>query len=235
MAVVPEPESACPPIAAPPIRHLVWDWNGTLLDDADAMIQCTIEAFAAAELPPLTVERYRQLHTQPIEVFYSRLLGRPVSAELNNRLRTTYREAYARRRSALTLTPEAIGALERVASLGISQSLLSMHPHDTLVALLDDFGISTHFTRIDGQRGPDAGYKGGHLVSHLEHLGIPGQATLLIGDSVDDARAARHAGARCVLYASGLHTREDLADEEVPVVSSLPAALTAGLRPGGAA
>lgn len=229
MAVAPEPHTARQSITAPPVRHLVWDWNGTLLDDADAMIQSTIDAFAAMQLPPLTVERYRQLHTQPIEVFYSRLLDRPVSTELSDRIRTAYREAYIRRRPTLSLAPEAVGALERVASLGISQSLLSMHPHDPLIPLLDGFGISAHFTRIDGQRGPDAGYKSGHLAHHLELLGIPGRATLLIGDSVDDARAARAAGARCVLYASGLHTTEDLEKEEVPVVSSLPAALTAGL------
>jgi phosphoglycolate phosphatase-like HAD superfamily hydrolase len=43
----------------------------------------------------------------------------------------------------------------------------------------------------------------------------------MIGDSVDDAVAARHVGARAVLYAGGLQSRDDLDRLGVPVIERL--------------
>ena len=48
------------------IEHLVWDWNGTLFGDGRALIESTIEAFAAAGMPPITRELYQRHHSQPI-------------------------------------------------------------------------------------------------------------------------------------------------------------------------
>lgn len=42
------------------IDHIVWDWNGTLFDDGDALVQATIDAFAAAGLSTVTRAPLRQ-------------------------------------------------------------------------------------------------------------------------------------------------------------------------------
>lgn len=47
-------------------RHLVWDWNGTLLDDNDAVVGATNAAFAEVGLEPLTLEQYREMYCIPI-------------------------------------------------------------------------------------------------------------------------------------------------------------------------
>ncbi|GAA2803171.1 HAD family hydrolase [Saccharopolyspora taberi] len=212
-------------------KHVVWDWNGTLYGDAEALIASTIEAFGTAGLA-LTPERYRRMHTQPIDEFYDRLFGGPVPDGTRRSLHAAFAAAYARRQPELRLSPGTRDSLRQTAELGLSQSVLSMHPHDRLLGLVVRFGIDGYFARIDGQRGPDAGYKAEHLAGHLRALGRSGHEVLLIGDSVDDARAAKEVGARCVLYASGLHAFDVLEAEGVPVVESLPAALVAGLRGG---
>ncbi|MFG3256764.1 HAD family hydrolase [Streptomyces sp. NPDC048172] len=217
------------------ITHVVWDWNGTLFDDADALIASTIEAFAREGLPPLTAERYRALHTQPIDAFYDRLLGRPVPEDRRARLHAAFHESYGRRRPALGLAPDARAALAEAARAGLTQSVLSMHPHDVLGTLIDRFALRPHLVRVDGQRGPDAGYKRDHLAAHLRALARGPGEVLLVGDSVDDARAAAATGVRCVLYASGLHALDVLRAERVPVVGSLGKALTVGLDPDGTA
>jgi phosphoglycolate phosphatase-like HAD superfamily hydrolase len=43
----------------------------------------------------------------------------------------------------------------------------------------------------------------------------------MIGDSVDDAIAARHVGARAILYTGGLQSRADLDRLGVPVIERL--------------
>ncbi|PSK88958.1 phosphoglycolate phosphatase-like HAD superfamily hydrolase [Murinocardiopsis flavida] len=213
------------------IAHVVWDWNGTLFDDAAAMVDSTIEAFAAVGLPPVTADHCRRSHTQPISDYYTALAGRALPGDVHTALNAAFDAAYARRRPALALAADALDCLDLVAGRG-TQSLLSMHPHDRLMALVDRFGIAGRFARVDGQRGSDAGRKARHLAEHLGALGTGGAGVLLIGDSVDDARAAAAAGARCVLVASGLHTVEALRAERVPVGSTLSEALAMGFAEG---
>ncbi|MEU9609094.1 HAD family hydrolase, partial [Streptomyces sp. NPDC048057] len=209
----------------------VWDWNGTLFDDADALIASTIDAFAFLGLPPLTPDRYRELHTQPIDTFYDRLLGRTVPPALRSQLHAAFQDAYVRRRSGIGLAPDALAALHAVEQAGRTQSVLSMHPHDALSALIDRFALRPHLARVDGQQGADAGYKRDHLTAHLRALDRPPGSAVLIGDSVDDARAAKAVGVRCVLYASGLHAPDTLRAEGVPVVHTLEDALATALPP----
>ncbi len=52
--------------------HIVWDWNGTLFHDNDAIIGATNAAFAELGLEPLTLERYRALYCVPVPKFYER-------------------------------------------------------------------------------------------------------------------------------------------------------------------
>lgn len=213
------------------ITHVVWDWNGTLFDDADALIASTAEAFARHGLPPVTPERYRALHTQPIDAFYDRLLGRTVPEALRAALHAAFHDAYLRRRPGIGLAPDALAALRTAARAGLTQSVLSMHPHDVLTELIERFALRPHLVRVDGQRGADAGYKRDHLAAHLGALGRPPGAVLLVGDSVDDARAAAAVGTRCVLYASGLHSPTALHAEGFPVTRTLEHALATALGP----
>ncbi|TQN32049.1 phosphoglycolate phosphatase-like HAD superfamily hydrolase [Haloactinospora alba] len=215
----------------PRTHHIVWDWNGTLFADAPVLIESTIEAFAALGMPPVTADLYRRVHTQPIPVFYERLAGRALSESEHASLAEAFHTAYLRRRSSLTLDEGAHHALEQTARAGLSQSLLSMYPHHRLLPLVRDFGIEPHFTRVEGQRGTNTEGKRQSLREHLRTIGVDGSRCLVIGDSVDDARAAAHVGARCVLYASGLHTAQDLARTGAPVVESLDEALTTARVP----
>ncbi len=214
----------------PRVQHIIWDWNGTILGDSGALIAATIDALQACGFPPITRADYQRHHCQPIPLFYERLIGRTLGNQEQQRLDERFREAYARHRTAVSLTTDASAALRRWAATGATQSLLSMYPHPELMPLVNAAGIASYFARIDGSTGTDLAHKAPHLARHLGHLGLEAQQVLLVGDSVDDARAARECGVRCVIYHAGenaLHARGHFADLEVPVVSSLQAAVDA--------
>ncbi|MET8541662.1 HAD hydrolase-like protein, partial [Kitasatospora sp. NPDC004799] len=118
---------------------------------------------------------------------------------------------------------------------GNSQSLLSMYEHDRLVPLVDTFGLTGGFLRVDGRSGPSGGQKAEHLARHLAALGerVDPARTVLIGDAADDALAALGAGAHAVLYTGGSHTREKLEPVGVPVVDSLAEAVELAGRIAG--
>lgn len=202
--------------------HIVWDWNGTLFHDLDAVVGATNAAFAELGLEPLTVERYRELYCVPVQKFYERLMGRlPTEAEWKL-MDTTFHRHYTEHRLRCRLADGAVELLAEWAAAGRSQSILSMYGHEDLVPLVRGFGIASHFIRIEGRTGPSGGSKAEYMVRHLGALtGIDPARTVVIGDAADDALAARHAGARAVLYTGGSHGRTRLEAVGVPVVDTL--------------
>jgi phosphoglycolate phosphatase-like HAD superfamily hydrolase len=208
--------------------HIVWDWNGTLFHDNEAIIGATNAAFADLGLEPITLEQYRALYCVPVPKFYERLLGRMPTAAEWQVMDETFHRYYTEHRVRCRLAEGASRLLAEWRSAGRSQSLLSMYGHDELVPLVRGFGIEEHFLRVDGRTGPSGGSKAEHMVRHLEVLALDGvepARTVVIGDAADDAVAAEHAGARAVLYTGGSHSRASLEAVGVPVVDSLAEAV----------
>ncbi|WP_030167154.1 HAD family hydrolase [Streptomyces sp. NRRL S-813] len=212
--------------------HIVWDWNGTLFHDNDAIIGATNAAFAELGLEPITLEQYRALYCVPVPKFYERLMGRlPTGAEWEL-MDEVFHRYYVEHRGRCRLTEGALELLTGWTSAGHSQSILSMYGHEELVPLVRGFGIEAHFIRVDGRTGPSGGSKAEHMVRHLGALGarVNPARTVVIGDAADDAVAALHAGARAVLYTGGSHSRASLEEAGVPVVDTLQEAVTEAQR-----
>ncbi|MDT7610815.1 MAG: hypothetical protein QOG96_5318 [Pseudonocardiales bacterium] len=206
------------------IEHIVWDWNGTLFDDAQVVYLAACEVFAAHGLPSVTMEAYRAGYSRPIETFYARLFGRELSAGEFAGLDDDFHDAYRRTMAGVTLATGARQTLRAWRQSGRSQSLLSMFRHEQLLSLVGRYGIQDEFVRIDGLVGPGGGHKAEHLARHLAALRLDPAAVLLVGDSLDDAAAAAGAGAGCILYNGGYHDRSAL--EEAAASASAAASGT---------
>jgi phosphoglycolate phosphatase-like HAD superfamily hydrolase len=206
--------------------HLVWDWNGTLFDDLEVVVNSVNAVLATVEGPTIDADTYRTHYTRPVKRFYDRLLDREFTMEEWLELDSHFHEVYVAALDTAFLTADAQLALEKVAAAGHTQSLLSMLPHELLMPLIDRFEIAHFFDRIDGHRGGEGSpgdFKTEYLVRHLKVLtrgDVPGTVAV-IGDTPDDAVAARAVGARVVLYDGGSHHRADLDDVGVPVTSTL--------------
>jgi phosphoglycolate phosphatase-like HAD superfamily hydrolase len=206
-------------------KHIIWDWNGTLFHDIEAVVGATNETFKPYGLGPFSAEDFRAVYTRPIWVAYERMLGRPLREGEWDQLDVAFHEHYHRLMLECRLADGAQASLDAWAGTGRTQSLLSMWGHDRLVPKVAEFGIDRHFTRIDGLRSASGGEKAEHMVAHLAALGVDPATVVVIGDSVDDADAARHVGARSILYAGGMTHRSELGRVGVPVVDSLATAL----------
>jgi phosphoglycolate phosphatase-like HAD superfamily hydrolase len=219
----------------PAVRHVVWDWNGTLVDDHLAVVAAINHALASLRLGPIDSEAFRSHFTRPVQRFYEGVAGRPIEPGEWRTLDEAYHDSYAASVDRLELAPDARAALAAAEAAGLSQSLLSMWRHRDLVALVERLRIGHWFVRVDGLRAPGGGGKTEHLVEHLAALEVDPRAALLVGDTLDDLAAARAVGARCVLYDGGSHHRAALETTGVPVVDTLTAALAAGAGPASPA
>lgn len=209
------------------MSHLVWDWNGTLLNDLGLVVAATNFAIASAGGVPVTEDEHRRDFRRPIIDYYGGLLGRTVTVEEFAQMDGIFHAQY---RLGLATCGLAADALTAITSWTGTQSLLSMWFHKDLVPTVDGYGLTSHFRRIDGLKSElGGGYKAEHLKTHLAELGVDGSDTVLIGDSVDDADAAASVGARCVLYAGGFTARARLERVGVPVADSLTDAIRLAL------
>jgi phosphoglycolate phosphatase-like HAD superfamily hydrolase len=181
--------------------HLVWDWNGTLLDDLSLVVSSTNHAFAAVGGRSVDADEHRTRFRRPVAEFYAEILERAVDEEEFGELDRIFHDAY---RLGLTTMSLAADAMAAIRSWPGSQSLLSMWFHDELVPAVETYGLAGVFARVDGLRTEVGGdLKAGHLARHLAELGIAGDQVVLIGDSLDDAAAADSVGGQAVLYTGG--------------------------------
>ena len=201
--------------------HLVWDWNGTLLDDLQIVITAVNRTIGQFGLNPIGADDYRDHYTRPVRRFYDRLFGRTIEDEEWLRLDTGFHEAYFQLAHRADLAPGARSAMESLAEAGWTQSLLSMSPQYWLEGIVRRLGVDDRFEAVDGLSGPTGGLKAKHLEDHLGALEISGSSVVVVGDTPDDVAAARHVGARAILFHGGSHHMDVLEREGVPIAETI--------------
>ncbi|HEY3563206.1 MAG TPA: HAD family hydrolase [Kribbella sp.] len=209
-----------------PISHVVWDWNGTLLNDNHAVLAAVNEVCAGFGRPELSWSEWQAAYARPMRLSYEQVLRRTLDEEEWAQIDKLYHERY----DALLHTCElAVGAhdvLRACSTSGRTQSLLSMWFHARLTPTVEQYGLTQYFTRVDGLPGEvGGGSKADSLQRHLSEQQLDPAAVVLIGDVVDDAHAAQAAGTQCVLVTTGAMTRKALQATGAPVTTSITEAL----------
>ena len=54
-------------------KHIIWDWNGTLLVDRWLCVEGINQALIKRDLPPISEDRYRKIFTFPVKEYYKKL------------------------------------------------------------------------------------------------------------------------------------------------------------------
>ncbi|GGM61826.1 phosphatase [Longimycelium tulufanense] len=211
----------------PRTRHIVWDWNGTLLADNHAVLAAVNAVCSEFGRAAITLDEWREMFSRPLHGCYERLLNRRLDHDDWVRIDSLYHERYRDLLGECGLAAGVPHLLHDWAAAGGTQSLLSMWFHAELVPLVSELGLAGLFTRIDGLRVDlGGGSKTEHFVEHLYAQGLDPADVVLIGDVTDDAHAAHSAGANCVLVTTGIMSRSALDSTGAPVVDSIPEALS---------
>lgn len=205
------------------IRQVLWDWNGTLLDDLQYAIDVRNRVFPAFGLPGLeSVADYHAQFTFPVRTYYERA---GVTDETFEAVAHAWMDEYVRGFDAVRLHGDARSALERLAHGKIRQAVLSASKQDMLAEQIARFGIAAYFAVLLGLGDIYAGSKQEIARRYLQGCGISPQETCLIGDTLHDAEVAQAVGAGCVLVARGHQSRQTLLEAGVPVMQSLEQAV----------
>jgi len=220
-------------------KHIIWDWNGTLLDDSWLCVDVMDGLLTRRNMPGLTLKRYQKVFDFPVIDYYRRL-GFDFEKESFEVSGTEFIVEYEKRRHEIQLQPDAKNTLEKVSKMGITQSLLSAYKQKTLEELMDYLAVRQFFIKVIGLDDHYAHSKiesgiqwMAELLSGSECVSSSDESTprksqgystgevLFVGDTRHDHEVAEAMGIDCVLIPSGHHTREKLENCGVPLLDSL--------------
>ena len=200
-------------------KQILWDWNGTLLDDLAYGMSVRNRIFPTFDLPTIdSVEAYHEQFTFPIRLYYERA---GVTDANFVEVAHAWMAEYVRGFPTVPLHQDALEVLSRFKAAHLTQVVLSATKRDMLKEQIAQFEIQHYFADILGLGDIYAGSKEEIGRQYLQNSGFAPEETVMIGDTLHDADVARAIGARCILVPRGHQSRKTLLTAGVPVVDSL--------------
>jgi phosphoglycolate phosphatase len=215
-------------------QALLFDLDGTLIDSSDDLTRALNAAFADHGLGALSREQVEPLIGQGAPALIERALRTSGQRHLvadSNRLLASFsqrsHEIYDRGRSSTRAYPFALEALRELKSMGVPLALVTNKGRELSVKALQKINAEPFFSAIVGgdtcpRRKPDPM----PLHRACELLGVEASSVCMVGDSLNDVRAARGAGMPvwCVShgYREGL-SADDLGADRIVELHELPA------------
>lgn len=194
-----------------PYQHIIWDWNGTLIDDHDVAVEATNSLLVENNLEPICKKQHRDKFRFPLIEFYEDL-GFDFSRHDYSHLCDRFSAEYSSRvMDDAMLFPGTAECLALVGE-GRVQSILSAAHQEQLEDLSKHFGIYHHFDHVYGIADNRAGSKLERGRSLMTMAQVPPERTLLIGDTNHDLEVGQALGISVLLVADGHQSYERLRD-----------------------
>jgi len=199
---------------------VIWDWNGTLLDDFELSLHVINVLLAERNLPLIDSSRYREVFSFPVKDYYAKI-GFDFSREPFEIPAREFIDMYNRDVVKCNLHTGVIAVLERIRSAGKQQVILSAMEQVILEQTLGSHQISHYFDKISGldNHYADSKIENGKLL--IEKLKLNPDETCLIGDTTHDSEVAKELGCSCILVANGHQSEDRLKQTGYPVLDDL--------------
>ncbi len=192
-----------------PFKHIIWDWNGTLLDDSWLSVEVINAVLAKRRMPTINHEQYISIFGFPVIDYYKRL-GFDFIKESFEVIGTEFIDGYEARKFELALHKGALDVLKSLTEQGISHSILSAYKQNMLDELMTHMGVSRYFQKIIGLDNHYAKSKVDNGIQWMAELPYEQQEVLFVGDTAHDYEVAQAIGVECVLIPGGHQTKDQL-------------------------
>ncbi len=198
--------------------HIIWDWNGTILDDVHLCIDIVSGIAERHGAEKVTRESYLRKFRFPVIEYYKEL-----GFDLN---RTSYehlsKEFFHAYKNKVHLTRLHAGMAELIAELsdsGIKSSVLSAAKEEDLVGMLEHFSIKHLFEHVYGVSDQLAHGKIARGLDLLSKINLPCSQIVLVGDTDHDAEVAASLGVDAILLEGGHQCPDRLSARKLVVLS----------------
>ena len=191
------------------IKHILWDWNGTLINDMDLCVKALNILLDRRKMPKTDRVFYQENFGFPVIDFYKKL-GFDFEKECFKTMSAEWMKEYKLGFSSETKLQDCTHEiLDFTDSLGFKQSILSACEINILKDSIKHFKLCDFFHEVHGTDNIQAHGKTELAQNAVNNSQFDPDETLLFGDTVHDYEVARDSGIHCVLIADG-HQSEEL-------------------------
>ena len=171
------------------IKHIIWDWNGTLLNDGWLFTDLINIVLKKRGLKEISLEDYRQKFCFPLEKYYKRL-GFNFDIEPYDVPSLEFVSLYDKHKFRASLHTNAIGLLRYLNNRGIKNYLLSAQNESSLLEMVNFYKISDVFEKVIGTDNVHARGKKRLGKSLINSIGANNDEVLFVGDTNLDIKMA---------------------------------------------
>lgn len=190
-------------------KTIIWDWNGTLLDDLELSLGATNSMLQDRKLPILSVERYKEIFKFPVVDYYKEA-GFDFENEPFEIPARQYMDLYHAGEHTTQLFPDVVETLTYLKDNSYRQIVLSAMEDGNLKKMIRNAGISDFFDGIFGIKDDFAREKVTLGKQVIKDLNLNSSECLMIGDTLHDAEVAEQCGFGCILYSGGHVSKQRL-------------------------
>ncbi len=202
------------------IKTIIWDWNGTLLNDIDICINSINILLEHRNIEKLTKKIYKEIFTFPVKNYYSKA-GFDFTKEDFDIPATEFINIYNRRIIDAELFQEVTSVLEHFKNRNYQQLIISAMEQNSLVKSIFNKGIGNYFTHISGINNHYAVSKVENAKNLIKKANINPQQVCMIGDTIHDYEVAGEIGCNCIIVANGHQSYKRLKPLNCTVVNKL--------------
>lgn len=196
--------------------HILWDFNGTILNDVETGITSVNTLLRRRGMPLLSnVDDYHEVFMFPIVEYYQKL-GFDFERESFDDLAVEWVNEYLYNVRHAKVRD---GVIETLSKIQVPQIVLSATEINMLKEQLIDLGILKYFSEIIGLDNIKAGSKIDIAMEWVER--VKPKSAVLIGDTIHDYETATAMGIDCILVAGGHQSKDTLLECGVPVLNNV--------------
>ena len=202
------------------VKCILWDFNGTLLDDVQICVDIMNAILKEQGKDVLTVDSYREIFTFPVIEDFRRAKILENDDDFEE-IAHKWMDMYYRLEEKATIYDDTIETLEYFKQKEIPQGVLSASRIDQLERLLKQVGIASYMNPILGISDIYAKSKVHIGIEFMEKSHIDPSDVVMIGDSVHDFEVASAMNIHCILVARGHQSKKVLETCGCPVVDTM--------------
>ena len=201
-------------------KIIIWDWNGTMLNDAELCVACMNSVLRKYQIAEIDIVKYRSTFTFPVKDYYEAIGFDFEKIDFEIPAMEFINQYYPKIGQA-DLHKDTIEVLKLFREKGLKQFALSAMEHNNLVSSLTDKGIIEFFENVSGINNHYANSKLEMGQEMMKSFSIESKDILMIGDTIHDFEVAQRLDIDCVLVSNGHQSKERLLEVTPFVVSGL--------------
>jgi len=202
------------------IKHVFWDWNGTLVNDAWLFVEIMNVELKKRNLKLIDESEYRRSFRFPVKKYYENL-GFNFHLEDFEKVGDDFIKKFSERCLEPSLYSDSLEMIEYFFKNGISQSILSAQENNLLNETVKHYNINHYFKSVAGINDIYARSKIKLAITERSKIEHNDNEILIVGDTSHDFEVSKHLNVNCILFSRGHYSRERLILNKCKVVENL--------------